>query len=240
MKIIDIIIPAHNEEKIIESSLKYLYSYLKKIKNSRWRVIIGENGSTDNTFKLAKQLTKKFPNLYALHIDEASRDGVLKSLWARSNADVLAYMDADMSTHPKHINEMINAIFEGYDVAVGSRLHPKSKLKRSFIRKTMSKIYHLILLPIILPIGVHDAQCGFKAINQKVSKEIVHKLIKENGFFDTELLAVSHYKKYKVKEIPVEWNESERESTMNVYKNVPKFLRNIVKTRFKIINGYYD
>jgi len=243
MKKVEIIIPAHNEAKILKTSLTYLYKYLNKIKKVKWSVIIGENGSKDNTFELAKKLSKdkKFPNLRAIHLKTASRDGVLKTIWSNSKADVMLYMDADMSTHPKYTKKLIDAIaFDGYDVAIGSRLKKGSKVKRPFLRVLMSKIYNYIVLPIVLPTGVKDPQCGFKAINQKVSKNILPKLIKENGFLDTEMVAVSHYKKYRIKELAIEWEEAERDSTMSVYENIPKFLKNVLKTRLKIIKGYYD
>jgi len=244
MKKVDIIIPAYNESKILEASLEYLYEHIKKIKNYKINVIIGENGSKDNTFELGKKLAKdkkRFPNLKAVHLEDPSRDGVLKDLWGASDADVLLYMDADMSTHPRHTEEMIKAIAEeGYDVAIGSRMKKGAKVDRPFIRRFMSKMYYSVVLPIILPVGVEDTQCGFKAINQKVAKSLLKKLVKENGFLDTELVAASNHRKYKIKEIPVEWAEAERQSTMSVYNNVPKFLRNTLKTRAKIRRGYYN
>ena len=241
MKKVEIVIPAHNEEEILESSLNKLYSHLNKIKDFKWEVIIGENGSTDNTFKLAKSLEKKFTNLKTLHIKDPSRDGVLKEVWSKSRADVLIYMDADMSTDPKHVYELIKAIAnEKYDVAIGSRMKKGAKIKRSLIRRLMSLVYYSILLPVVLPVGVKDTQCGFKAINQKVAKNIIPKLVKENGFLDTELIAVARYKNYMIKEIPIEWTEAERTSTMNVYRNISRFLKNILKTRYKIRNKYYD
>lgn len=239
MKRADIVIPAYNESKNLEQSLKLLYSYLLKIKNVEWNVIIGENGSKDNTLDVAKKLAKKFPRLKVRHLNIPSRDNTLLTLWGESDADILVYMDADMSTNPKHTQELIDSIFDGYDIAIGSRIKEGAKVEREGIRVFLSNIYNKFLIPVILPTGVKDAQCGFKAINQKVAKSILPKLVKENGFMDTELLAVAKYKNYKVKEIPVEWTTG-RESTMNVWKNIPNFLKNIFKTRWKIITGFYD
>ena len=240
MKKVDIVIPAHNEEKIIESSLNNLYSCLKKIKDVDWRVVIGENGSSDNTYKFAKSLIKKFPKLKVYHINKASRDLTLKYLWEKSKADVLVYTDADMSTNPKHIRQMIDYILEGYDIAVGSRLINGAKVKRPLSRVILSSIYNLILLPFFLPTGVRDTQNGFKAINQKIARELLPKLSEENALLDMELMAVAYYKKYKVIEFPVEWVEADRKSTMNVNKNILNFLKNIIKTRLRIMRGYYN
>ena len=134
---------------------------------------------------------------------------------------------------------LLKKIEEGYDICIGSRLLKESNLKREFYRVIFSKIYNFILIPLILPTGVSDAQCGFKAITPRVAKDILPKLESHNAFLDTELLAVARYKGLKIAEIPVTW-EDKRESRMNVWKDIPNFLKNIVRTRIKIIKGFYD
>lgn len=240
---VEIVVPAYNEGKFLEENILYLYNFLKKEDLSfNWKIIIGENGSKDNTQEVAKKLAKSHKEITWITNDIPNRDLILKKAWENTTADIVMYTDADMSTHPRHIKELIALVEEGNDIVVGSRLRKDSKVKREAKRVFMSKIYNKILLPIILPIGVSDAQCGFKAINQKTAKTLVPKLGKEvtrySGFLDTEILGVGHSQGYKIKEIPVEW-EDKRESTMSVWKNVPVYIRNIVKTRIKLIKGYY-
>jgi len=236
---VDIIIPAHNESKILEKNILILYNFLKKQKQKfKWKIIIGENASSDNTLEIAKKLSKKYKQIKWFHNDIPSRDIILKLLWIESNSDILTYMDADLATDINYFPSLIKAIKEGNDIAVGSRLKKGSKVKREFIRVLMSNIYNKILIPIILPTGVKDAQCGFKAINKKVAKELLPKLGEQNGFLDTEMLAVAHYKGYKIAEIPVRWEE-DRESTMSVWKNIPNFIKNIFKTRIKLLHERY-
>ncbi|MBI4144464.1 glycosyltransferase [Candidatus Woesearchaeota archaeon] len=240
MNKVEIVIPAHNEEKILEKSIELLYTHLNKIKDFMWNVTIGENGSKDKTLEIAQKLCKKYKRMSVKHFDTPSRDNVLKTIWSKSNAEILLYMDADMSTHPAHTRELIDAINAGYDIATGSRWKKGARVRRDIIRKIMSYLYNAIFLPIILPTCVRDAQCGFKAINQKVAKEVIPLLSNQNGFLDTEILVVAHHKGLRVKEIPVVWAESQRESTMSVYKNLPPFFMKIFETRKKIKNGFYD
>ncbi len=236
---VDIIIPAHNESKILEKNIFALYNFLKKQPTDfKWTIIIGENASSDNTLEIAKKLSKKYKEVKWSHSDIPSRDIVLKKLWTKSNADILAYMDADLSTDISYFPKLVRAIKEGNDIAIGSRLKKGSKVNRPPIRILMSNIYNKFIIPIILPTGVKDAQCGFKAINKKTAKELLPKLGNYNGFLDTEMLAVAHYKKYKIEEIPVRWRE-DRKSTMSVWKNIPNFLKNLIKTRKKILCGKY-
>lgn len=240
MKKVEIIIPARNESEFLEKNIRFLYDFLEKEKLPfDYTLHIVESSSQDNTFEIAKSLSKKFKKIKATHFDQPGRDYCLRNSWINSDADILLYTDADISTHPRHLKQLIEKIEEGNDIAIGSRLMKGSILKREKRRVFMSNIYNRILLPIILPTGVRDAQCGSKAITQKVAKEILPKLEDHNGFLDTELLAVAHHKKLKIAEIPVEWADT-RKSTMSVWKNIPDFLKNIIRIRIKIISGFYD
>ncbi len=240
---VDIVVPAYNESAFLEENILYLYNLLKSEKLPfKWKIIIGENGSKDNTLEIAKKLSKDHKEIEYIHNDFPNRDLILKKAWQNSNSDILLYTDADNSVHPKDIKELVKGIEEGYDIVVGSRFKTGAKVNRALVRVILSNIYNKILLPVILPIGAKDAQCGFKAINQKVAKNLLPVLVKDvtkySGFLDTELLGVAHSKGYKIKEIPIEWREK-RESTMSVWKNIPVYLKNIIKTRVRIILNEY-
>ncbi len=234
-----IAIPAYNEEKILVRSIKQLYHELKNLKKFYINVIIAENGSKDTTYSLAKSLEKKYPQLKALHYDVAGRDNAVQETLKKASADVFIFLDADMSTNPKHVKELIEGILEGYDLVVGSRMIKGAKVEKPFLRKIMSLVYNYFVIPALLPTGVLDSQCGFKAVNRKVINEIFPKLTKGQSFMDTEMLAVARSKGYKIKEIPIEWKESDRKSTMNVYSNIFKYIVNIFQVRKKIREGYY-
>ena len=115
-------------------------------------------------------------------------------------------MDVDLATNIKHLKDLIEAIENGYDIAIGSRLIEGSKAKRSFERLLYSKVYNF-LVRALLKSKIKDHQCGFKAFK----KDIVVKLGKEakdnHWFWDTEILVLAQRKGYKIKEIPVEWTE---------------------------------
>lgn len=240
MKRVEIIIPVRNEAEFLEENIKKLTDFLKdKRLKYNYLIHIVESNSNDKTFEVAKRLSKKNKKIKATHYDKPGRDFCLRHAWMDSPADILTYMDADLSTDLDYFGELIKKIDEGYDVCVGSRLMKDSKLKRAKYRIFLSKVYNKVIIPLILPTGVDDAQCGFKAITPKVAKDILPKLEDHNAFLDTELLAVAKHKKLKIAEIAVAW-EDKRESRMNVWKDIPNFLKNIIKTRIKIVKGFYD
>ena len=236
---VDIVVPAYNEGENLSSNIGAIHKILSSKRQSfDWKILIGENGSKDNTYKIAKDLEKKYEKVKAYHFDIGSKDNAIKTLWMKSDADILIFTDADNSADPKFIPDLVKAIEQGNNIAAGYRFHSKEN-SRGLYRDTISKIYNSILLPLILPTGTKDTQCGFKAVDKKIVQNVVPKLGKENGFFDSELLGVAHYKGYTVKEVPITWKET-RKSVLSVNKNIPNFLKNIVKVRLKILKGRYD
>lgn len=236
---VEIIVPAHNESDLLENNINQLHSYMQKFP-FEWKIIIGENGSTDNTLDIAKDLSLKLNRVTYTTDNIGSRDKLLKKGWIKSNANIMIYMDADFSVNLTHIEDLINKIKSGFDIVVGSRMHKDSIVKRSKFRLFLSYIFNYILIPILLPTGVGDAGCGFKAIGPNVKKELP-KLQDNNGFLDTELLGVLHHKNYKISEIPVEWIEKRDSAfgTMNLWTNIPNYMWNLLTTRKRINQGYY-
>lgn len=238
-KTLDIVIPAYNEGPQLEQNIKLIHDTLSNAKNNfSWKIIIAENGSRDNTFEIAEKIARKYSNVVAKHFDRPSKDNAIIESWLASQADVLVFADADNSAHPKHIPLLFEAIQKGNDIAVGFRFHGKEN-SRGFYRDTISSIYNRLLLPLILPTGTRDTQCGIKAVKKEVAHTICPKMRRENGFFDTELLAVAKHKNYTITEVPVTWRETRR-SVLSVNKNIPNFLRNVIKVRRRIAQGHYD
>ena len=93
----------------------------------------------------------------------------------------------------------------------------------------MSRIYN-VLIQAVLKVSFKDAQCGFKAMSNRLVKNIV-PLTKDSGWFwDTELMIIALRKKYTLLEVPVTWKEVRdeiRRSTVSVWTEVVRNLKNI-------------
>ncbi len=203
----DILLPVYNEEHILEESVKALREYLKEnVSDFDWVITIGDNASTDNTLAVAKSLSEKFDDVRVFNLDKKGRGRMVKYAWEKSDADVLSYMDIDLSTGLDAFPPMVRAIIEGYDIAIGSRQYKNSKVKRSFKRELISRGY-IMVLKLFLGFPYTDAQCGFKAVSKKIVKEFFPHIIDDEWFFDTELLQLGYKEGLKVKELPVTWIE---------------------------------
>ena len=96
---IDIVLPVLNEAHIIEASISKLHKYLIDNLPYRWQIIIADNGSNDGTDRIAQRLTKRWSRVRLVRLNERGRGLALKTVWQKSKADILAYMDIDLSTN---------------------------------------------------------------------------------------------------------------------------------------------
>lgn len=230
---VDIVIPVYNEEYILEKSIEILRDYLIKNFKYDWSIIIVDNASIDRTLEKASKLSKKYSDVKVIYLDKKGRGGALRRAWLESDADILSYMDVDLSTKLDAFPKLIDAIAnEGYDIATGSRLIKGSKTRRSLKREVLSRGYNLIV-KLFLSTKFSDAQCGFKAISKKVAREIISKIKDNVWFFDTELLVLAEKKGFKIKDIPVEWLEDE-DSRVQLYDTMHTYIRSLWHLRKRI------
>ena len=235
---LDIVIPTYNEAKVIAGSIKTLRNFLvQNMSAYDYRIIIADNGSNDDTTKIAKKMMGGINNLSCNHIQQAGRGGALRHTWQNSSADILAYMDADLATDLKDLPSLVKAVENGADIAYGSRFLSTSKVERSPFRDVLSKYYN-ILLKSFLGVKFTDGQCGFKSINQKIVKNILPRIKDNHWFFDTEMLYLAEKAGYKIKEIPVNWAETRnkyRKSKVKIIPTVCGYLWLIFKLRLRKI-----
>jgi glycosyltransferase involved in cell wall biosynthesis len=205
--LVDILLPVYNEEHVLEKSVSTLRDFLmKNMKDYRWVISIGDNASTDRTLEKAKELAARFADVRALHLDRKGRGRMVKYAWSKSEAQILCYMDIDLSTDLQALPPLVRAIADGNDVAIGSRQYKGSEVERSLKREVISQGY-IFILKMLLGFPFTDAQCGFKAMSKKAVNELFPLIVDDEWFFDTELLFLAHKRGYKVKELPVRWIE---------------------------------
>ncbi len=215
--LVDILLPVYNEEHILEKSVVTLRRFLSEnVKNFNWVITIGDNASTDNTLEVARDLEKRYDDVSVAHLPLKGRGRMVKYAWNKSKADILAYMDIDLSTDLDAFIPMVESIMNGYDISIGSRQFSGADVDRSMKREIISRGY-IKVLRFLLGFPYTDAQCGFKAVSKKVVNDLFDYIADDEWFFDTELLFIAHKEGYKVKEIPVRWIE-DRDSRVKIIR----------------------
>jgi len=228
---VDVVIPVYNEEGVLEQSISTLVAFLHARSPYDWRVVIADNASTDRTLEVAKRLTERIPEVEFVHLDEKGRGRALRRAWMESDADVVSYMDVDLSTNLEAFPPLIEALISGgYHLAIGSRLQRESVIARQLKREILSRGYNL-LIKLFFFNKFSDAQCGFKALTRQAARELV-PLVKDQGwFFDTELLLRAEQKGYEIFEVPVEWIE-DLDTRVNILQTSLDDLKGLIRVRF--------
>jgi len=237
--LVDFTLPIYNEEKILEENVLKLRDFLLSLNPPyQWRLVLLVNGSRDQSYQIAQELEKKYPaTIMAVNIPEPGRGQALKKYWLKSEADILAYMDADLATSLNNIPDLINPLFDDkYQISSGCRLTKKSDTERSWSRELISRGYNL-LSRLILDHHFLDLQCGFKAINKKAFLALAESIQDPNWFFDTELMILGQKAGQTILEVPISWSESrsnDRKSTVKVFRDSWLFLKNLIKFRKRL------
>lgn len=235
VKSLQVVIPVYNEEDALEDSVKKLREFLSEyMKKYRWEIVVANNASTDKTLEIAKRLSRQYKDVSYVHLDQKGRGRALRKAWTETKADIVSYMDVDLSTDLEAFPVLIEALaFRGYDVATGSRLMSGSRTKRGVKREILSRGYNLIV-KTILGTKITDVQCGFKAATGKAARELAPWVKDNNWFFDTELLIVAEKRGYRIFETPVTWDE-DLHSKVGVFRTVYDYLRDVFRLKMEML-----
>ncbi len=203
--VLDVVVPVYNEQRDLVPSVERLHTYLAAELPFPARITIADNASTDATWSLATDLADRLPGVRAVRLEQKGRGRALHQVWSASDADVLAYMDVDLSTDLAALLPLVAPLVSGHsDLAIGSRLARGSRVVRGPKREFISRSYNL-LLRTALAARFSDAQCGFKAIRADRARELL-PLVEDTGwFFDTELLVLAERRGLRIHEVPVDW-----------------------------------
>jgi glycosyltransferase involved in cell wall biosynthesis len=229
---VDVVIPVYNEVSVLRQSVERTLALFTEHAEYDWRVTIADNGSTDGTGALASQLAEEDPRVQALLLTIKGRGLALRNAWLGSDADVVAYMDVDLSTDIQHLPELARMVASGScDVAIGTRLARGSHTKRSLKREITSRGYVALIRATFPRLKITDAQCGFKALSRAAARDLVPRVENRMWFFDTELLVLAQRHGYRIRELPVRWDE-DPDTKVGILKTAAEDIRGLIRMRF--------
>jgi glycosyltransferase involved in cell wall biosynthesis len=201
---LDVVVPVHNEELDLADTVKRLHRHLSELPYS-FRITIADNASTDGTAVVGVGLAKAYDEVRYEFLAQKGRGLALKRAWSLSDANVLVYMDVDLSTDLNALLPLVAPLLSGHsDIAIGSRLSRGSRVVRGPKRELISRCYNLLLRGT-LRARFSDAQCGFKAIRADVARTLLPLVEDDGWFFDTELLVLAERAGLRIHEVPVDW-----------------------------------
>ena len=236
---IDIIIPAHNEEKRIGKTLSTYCAFFEneaRVRNIKTIFTVVLNGCTDNTLDVVKKAQQQFSSIEIIDLKQAGKgyaviEGFKHAL--TKNYDLIGFVDADMATRPQYFYELIENI-NNHDVIFASRYMKESKImpQRPWIKKWGRELIFNPLVRLLMGINFKDFQCGAKLFKAKVLKKIVPEITMKDWAFDVEIIYLSKKYGFSLKEIPTTWYD-QTGSKFDIIRAGSKMLGSIVKLRWR-------
>jgi glycosyltransferase involved in cell wall biosynthesis len=223
---------------VLRKSVATVRQFLSAQLPCQWRVVVVDNGSTDGTDRVARELVAEHGDVRFLQLTLRGRGRALRYAWTQSDADVVTYMDVDLSTELPALPRMIKSIVvDGFSVATGSRLLPESRTTRSPKREFISRCYN-VLVKAVLWTSYSDAQCGFKALSRKAVADLVPEVEDQAWFFDTELLTLAEKRGHPIADLPVQWIEDD-DSRVKIVKTAWEDIKGVMRLRWKFMREVF-
>jgi dolichyl-phosphate beta-glucosyltransferase len=235
-----IVLPAYNESARIAVTLDKILAHAVE-RGWRTEIIVVNDGSTDATadivrgYGAAHSAVRLLENPGNRGKGYSVRHGMLHAC-----GDLFLFSDADLSSPIAESDKLFAALFQGADVAIGSRwLRSELQIKRQPLhRQLFGRIFNLALR-LILRLNYKDTQCGFKAFKSQVARELFLRQRIERWGFDPELLYLARKLGFSVKEVPVAW--SHREGTrINPLRDGVRMFGELLRIRWNALTGKYS
>jgi glycosyltransferase involved in cell wall biosynthesis len=233
---LEVVVPVLNEERVLAENVTILAAYLDRELPLAWRITIADNGSTDLTADVADELARTLARVEVRRIGRRGRGGALHDVWLDSDAQVLAYMDVDLSTSLESLLPLAASCLSGHsELAIGTRLARQAHVRRKLDREVLSRTYNL-LVRALFRARFSDAQCGFKAIRADVAKRLLPLVEDRSWFFDTELLLLAERNGMRIFEVPVDWID-DLDTRVDIPSTVAEDLRGLWRMRRRFWRG---
>ncbi|MBI2183786.1 MAG: polyprenol monophosphomannose synthase [Thaumarchaeota archaeon] len=238
MTTVVVVIPTYNEKENITNLLLKVKSVLNTA-GYEGHVLVVDDSSPDDTGEAVVEVSKADASIRLLERDEkkglgsAYLDGfryVLKSM----TPDVLVQMDADFSHPPDSLPDLVEAIRNGADVAIGSRYVERGGIEgMSRYRRLVSSVANT-MVHLILRLAVKDTTTGFRALSRSVAEAMQSYSLSSRGY-DYQIESLYFYLKqgFNVREVPFTYKQRAEGKTKLSAKEMLHFTWTLLRLRFR-------
>lgn len=230
---ITVLFPVLNERLRLRKGIETTVEYLRQNSTIPFKLMILDNGSTDETPEIAGELCEKYSEVSYVRVEQRGVGVAFRKGIKLNTSDIVGYMDIDLSTNIKHLGEAIHVFETSPEIEYinGTRFSRQSDTQgRKWYRKITSQGL-LILLKMFFHMQCTDAVCGFTFLRKETAKRLVEVSGNDNGWFYTiEFLLRAERMGVKILDMPVEWQE-DYNTTVKVFKTVKNYLIQILRLK---------
>jgi glycosyltransferase involved in cell wall biosynthesis len=208
---VSIIMPAHNEAERIAFSVEETVKTFNEF-GCLWELIVIDDGSTDDTFKILQELFEKYPRQLIVKKNpfNIGKGRALKKALRYVTGDYVVFLDADLDLHPLQVQTLFDIMrLDEADIVIGSKMHPNSIVNYPLQRRIISLGYYF-LVKLLFGLPCHDTQTGLKLFKTEVLRKVLPRVLVKQFAFDLEVLVNAHHLGYKIAEAPIVLNSQRR------------------------------
>jgi glycosyltransferase involved in cell wall biosynthesis len=207
--VLQIVIPAFNEELRLGRTLRELRRYVVQSHDTlnRVEVIVVDNTSTDRTAAVAAECDSAAMPVRVVRCPTRGKGAAVREGVLATDADLVAFLDADGATDLAALSEAARLVTLGADVAIASRATAGSvtAARHSRVREGGARMYRSLTAHLVP--GVGDTQCGFKMFRGDLARRVFGDLVTVGFSFDVELLARCQLSDARIAEFPATWTD---------------------------------
>jgi len=249
---LSVVVPVYNEAKVLEQTFATLLPFLERqegladveradgARASGFEVVCVDDGSTDGSGAILSQQAARDPRIRCEALPRnrgkgaAVRHGVLAA-----RGEMILFMDADLSTPLDETPGFLAALQAGYDVAIGNRRAPGSRIVRHqpWIREQLGRGFTLLTRILLAP-GVHDFTCGFKGFRARAAREIFERVTLDGWAFDAEAVLIAQERGFKLVQLPVAWHHEDN-TKVRLGAAVARSLGDLGRLWLRRVSGRY-
>ena len=201
---LSIIIPAYNEERRLPGSLMRLDGYVKGL-DREVEVLVAENGSTDRTAAVVEECRERMPYLRLLRVATPGKGWAVRAGMLAATGDHLMFCDADFSMPVEEIGKFTALLDAGTPIVIASReVASAARHDEPSRRHVMGRVFNRVVQALVVS-GIDDTQCGFKAFQRPVARDLFGRQRIRGWAFDVEILYLARRRGYRVQQLAIDW-----------------------------------
>ena len=235
---LSIIIPAHNEEQRLPSSLDSVLEFLHS-QSYESEIVVVENGSSDRTAQISQDYANRHPEIRMFQEPLAGKGLAVRRGMLAAKGDFRFICDADLSMPIDEVSRFLPPQAPDFDIAIASREIPGAvRYDEPPYRHLIGRAFNLLVRFVALP-DLQDTQCGFKCFSASAADELFPQQTIDGWTFDVEVLFIARKRGLRVIEIPIDWYFNAG-SRVRILRDSSTMFADLFRIRLNNLKGMYD